>query len=84
MYGTKHTDKIILFLGGKKVLSIFNFYITALRGDSFVSAKVTSLLQLLLNSPKHLETRQQWVGMKNKVERGSNGTVHRFGSVCLR
>lgn len=44
MYGTKHTNKIFLFLGGKRVLSIFNFYITALRGDSFVSGKVTSLL----------------------------------------
>lgn len=38
MYGTKHTDKIILFLKEKKVLSTFNFYITAVRGDYFVSA----------------------------------------------
>lgn len=44
VYGTKLTDMIILFLGGKGVLSIFNFYIMAVRGGSFLSAKVTTLL----------------------------------------
>lgn len=69
MYGTKNTDKIILFLRGKKVLSIFNFYITALRGDSFMSAKVTSLLQLLLALSK---TPRNQTAMR-RIEEQSRG-----------